>query len=133
VAGADLIQESVPERLPVKRAVLADIEAAAPADALIASSTSGLKPTDLQAEMAHPERLVVGHPFNPVYLLPLVEVVGGEATTPGSVERAIAVYERCGFRREGCLRQARVQGGTPRDVVVMALLAEELPEEHLRP
>ncbi|MEM7285948.1 MAG: 3-hydroxyacyl-CoA dehydrogenase NAD-binding domain-containing protein [Actinomycetota bacterium] len=98
VAEADFIQESVPERLPLKRTVLADIEAAAPAEALIASSTSGFKPTDLQADMASPERLVVGHPFNPVYLLPLVEVVGGERTSLGSIDRAMAVYAAAGMK-----------------------------------
>ncbi len=98
VADADFIQESVPERLPLKRSVLADIEATAPSDALIASSTSGFKPTDLQAEMTHPERLVVGHPFNPVYLLPLVEVVGGERTSLDSVDRAMAIYAAAGMK-----------------------------------
>ena len=82
MAGADCVQESVPERLDLKRGVLAEIDAACPPDALIGSSTSGLLPRDLQAEMAHPERLVVAHPFNPVYLLPLVEIVGGKATSP---------------------------------------------------
>ena len=98
VADAEFIQESVPERLPLKRSVLADIEAAATPDALIASSTSGFKPTDLQAEMSHPERLVVGHPFNPVYLLPLVEVVGGERTSLGAVDRAMEIYRAAGMK-----------------------------------
>ncbi len=98
VDGAHFIQESVPERLELKRSVLAAIEAAAPADALIASSTSGIRPTELQRMMAGPERLVVGHPFNPVYLLPLVEVVGGAATAPSAIERAMAVYRALGMR-----------------------------------
>ena len=72
--GADFIVEAVPERLDIKHSVYAEIEVVN-ADGLIASSTSGIMPTDLQAKMAHPERLIVGHPFNPVYLLPLVEVV----------------------------------------------------------
>jgi carnitine 3-dehydrogenase len=80
VAGAELIVESVPERLDIKQAVYAEIEASAATDAIIASSTSGIMPSDLQAKMQHPERLLVGHPFNPVYLLPLVELVGGEKT-----------------------------------------------------
>jgi carnitine 3-dehydrogenase len=71
VAGAELIVESVPERLDIKQAVYAEIEASAATDAIIASSTSGIMPSDLQAKMQHPERLLVGHPFNPVYLLPL--------------------------------------------------------------
>ena len=68
----------MPERPELKATVLAAIEEPAGPDALIASSTSGIRPTVLQAGMTNPERLVVGHPFNPVYLLPLVEVVGGE-------------------------------------------------------
>ena len=98
VADADFVQESVPERLPLKQSVLADIEAAASPATLIASSTSGFKPTDLQAEMTQPERLVVGHPFNPVYLLPLVEVVGGAQTSLGSVDRAMAIYAAAGMK-----------------------------------
>lgn len=88
VQGADWIQESVPERLELKRGVLTDIDAAAKPDALIGSSTSGLLPSDLQAEMKHPERLFVAHPYNPVYLLPLVELVGGKKTSAETIERA---------------------------------------------
>ena len=98
VDGAELIQESVPERLDLKRAVLAEVDAAAPPGTVIASSTSGLLPTDMQRGLAHPERLLVGHPFNPVYLLPLVEVVGGRATAPDAVERASRVYESVGMK-----------------------------------
>ncbi|NSY19260.1 carnitine 3-dehydrogenase [Neorhizobium sp. AL 9.2.2] len=82
VAGADWIQESVPERLDVKRGVLTKIDAAADPKALIGSSTSGLMPTQLQRDMRHPERMFVAHPYNPVYLLPLAELVGGERTSP---------------------------------------------------
>jgi carnitine 3-dehydrogenase len=88
VRDADWIQESVPERLEMKRDVIANIDAAARADALIGSSTSGLLPTDLQAGMKNPERLFVAHPYNPVYLLPLVELVAGKKTTPETIERA---------------------------------------------
>ncbi len=77
---AEFVQESVPEALALKRAVHEAIDEVAPADVVIASSTSGLLPTEMQSSLRHPERLVVGHPFNPVYLLPLVEVVGGEET-----------------------------------------------------
>lgn len=97
VAGATLVVEAVPERLDLKRRVYAEIDAAN-AEAVVASSTSGFKPSDLQAEMAHPARLIVAHPFNPVYLLPLVEVVGGSATAPAVIERAIAFYTRLGMR-----------------------------------
>ena len=98
VDGADFVQESVPERLDIKRAVLAEIDAAASPETVIASSTSGLLPTDMQRDLAHPERLLVGHPFNPVYLLPLVEIVGGRATDAAAVERAGAVYESIGIK-----------------------------------
>jgi carnitine 3-dehydrogenase len=98
VDGADLIQESVPERLELKHKVLVEIDAHARPNALIGSSTSGLKPTDMQAPMARPERLVVAHPFNPVYLLPLVEIVGGEKTAPEFIERARALYAAIGMK-----------------------------------
>jgi len=98
VKDADFIQESVPERLDLKHEVLAEIDAHARAQALIGSSTSGLKPTDMQAPMTHPERLVVAHPFNPVYLLPLVEIVAGEKTAPEFVEKAKAIYASIGMK-----------------------------------
>ncbi len=79
VAGADWVQESVPERLDLKHAVLAQIEAAAAPDAIIGSSTSGFTPTQLRQGARHPGRIMVAHPFNPVYLLPLVELVAGDA------------------------------------------------------
>src|SRR5271168_541676 len=78
VADADFVQESLPEREDLKQRVLSAIDAATRPDAIVASSTSGLLPTRLQSAMRRPERFVVGHPFNPVYLLPLVEVCGGE-------------------------------------------------------
>jgi carnitine 3-dehydrogenase len=80
VRGADFIQESVPERLDVKLKTLAEIEAGARPDALIGSSTSGFKATDMAKDMKHPERFLVAHPFNPVYLLPINEIVPGEKT-----------------------------------------------------
>jgi carnitine 3-dehydrogenase len=95
--GVDFVQESVPEREEVKRTVLAAACRAADPDVVFGSSTSGLLPSRLQADMEHPERLVVGHPFNPVYLLPLVEVCGGERTSPETLERAAAVYRSVGM------------------------------------
>ena len=96
-AGADFVQESAPERLALKRALLARVDAAADSDVVIASSTSGLKPSDLQADCGHPQRVLVGHPFNPVYLLPLVEVVGGARTAINHVHRAMDVYADLGM------------------------------------
>jgi carnitine 3-dehydrogenase len=98
VRDADFVQESAPEREELKRELLAAASRAAPPDALFASSTSGLLPSRLQADMVGPERLTVGHPFNPVYLVPLVEVCGGERTAPETVERAAAVYRALGMR-----------------------------------
>jgi len=99
VADADFIQESVPERLDLKHRVLAEIDAHAPSSALVGSSTSGIKPTDMQVAMKkHPERLVVGHPFNPVYLLPIVEIVGGEQTWPEAIELARDYYAGIGMK-----------------------------------
>ncbi|MDJ0935517.1 MAG: carnitine 3-dehydrogenase [Kiloniellales bacterium] len=97
VAEAELIVESVPERPEVKRAVYIEIEAAAPPEAIIASSTSGILPSELQAGLQHPDRLLVAHPFNPVYLLPLVELVAGRQTAPETVERARTIYRDLGM------------------------------------
>jgi carnitine 3-dehydrogenase len=97
VKDADFIQESAPERLDLKVELHERITQAARPDVLIGSSTSGLLPTEFYAKARHPERCVVGHPFNPVYLLPLVEVVGGNKTSPEAVAAAIAVYKAMGM------------------------------------
>ena len=97
VAGVQLVQESAPEQVELKRELLAEADRAAPPDALICSSTSGLRPTELQAEMERPERFCVAHPFNPVYLLPLVELCAGERTTPETVGRAEAIFQAVGM------------------------------------
>jgi carnitine 3-dehydrogenase len=96
--GAGYVQESAPERIDLKQALLNEADAALDPGVVIGSSTSGLLPSLLQERMAHPDRLVVGHPFNPVYLLPLVEVCPGVATSPGAVERATEVYASIGMR-----------------------------------
>jgi carnitine 3-dehydrogenase len=98
VAGVHVIQESAPEDEGLKRHLLAEIDAHADANALVCSSTSGLLPSRLQAEMSRPERFVVGHPFNPVYLLPLVEIVPGGRTDAETVERASAFYASIGMK-----------------------------------
>lgn len=94
--GADFVQENAPERADIKRAVLKEIDAAVAPDKVIASSTSGFGVTEMQAEMAHPERLVVGHPFNPPHLIPLVEVVGGGVTSDDAVHWSIGFYRHVG-------------------------------------
>jgi carnitine 3-dehydrogenase / betainyl-CoA thioesterase len=95
--GVLLVQESAPERTELKQALLAEACAAAEPDVLIASSTSGLRPTTLAAQMANPERFLVAHPFNPVYLLPLVELCGGERTAPEAIARAAELYGSLGM------------------------------------
>ena len=96
-AQADFIQENIPEQPDLKRRLLAQMSEHAAADVVIASSTSGIIPTDLQQDMTGPERLCVGHPFNPVYLAPLVEVVGGEHTSAETIEAAKAFYTYIGM------------------------------------
>ncbi|MDX7951954.1 carnitine 3-dehydrogenase [Lichenihabitans sp. Uapishka_5] len=98
VGEADFVVESLPEIEGLKVRVLAEVDAATRPEVVIATSTSGLLPTRLQAGMVHPERLVVGHPFNPVYLLPLVEVCGGSRTSEAAKAEATALYERIGMR-----------------------------------
>ncbi|WAH37076.1 L-carnitine dehydrogenase [Alicyclobacillus dauci] len=98
VSDADFIQENAPEREDLKRKLLAKIDKSAKPNAIIASSTSGITPSTLQSDCGRPERVLVGHPFNPVYLLPLVEIVPGEATDVAIVERASAFYQSIGMQ-----------------------------------
>jgi carnitine 3-dehydrogenase len=96
-AQVDFIQENIPEQLPLKQRIIAQVSRVAPADVIIASSTSGLMPSDLAKDMVGPERLCVGHPFNPVYLLPLVEIVGGQKTSAATIEAASQFYTYIGM------------------------------------
>jgi len=98
VAQADFVQENVPEREDLKIAIHQEISENVRADVVIASSSSGLLPSRLQSQCKHPERLLIGHPFAPVYLLPLVEVVGSEQTSSDAVSRAGAFYRSIGMR-----------------------------------
>ena len=98
VQNAQWIIESVPERLDIKHAVYHEIEQHASPDAIIASSTSGIMPSDLQEGMQRPQRLLVAHPFNPVYLLPVVELVGGKATDMATIEQAKHFYSSLGMK-----------------------------------
>ncbi|MEM7496557.1 MAG: carnitine 3-dehydrogenase [Pseudomonadota bacterium] len=97
VEGADWVQESVPERLDLKHRVIAEIEAAAGDATPIGSSTSGFKPTQLRENAAHPGRIFVAHPFNPVYLLPLVEVVPGPGADAAVIDAAEAMLRSLGM------------------------------------
>src|ERR1700690_2850932 len=89
---ADFIQENIPEQLPLKQRMLAEVSRHAAADVIIASSTSGLTPTDLQRDMVAPERFCVAHPFNPAYLLSLVELAGGAKTAPATTQAAAKFF-----------------------------------------
>lgn len=95
--GTGYVQEAAPERLELKQSLFAEVDSLVPVDVLIGSSTSGLKPSDMQREMTNPERLLVAHPFNPVYLLPLVELVAGEKTDPANLDRASDMFREIGM------------------------------------
>jgi carnitine 3-dehydrogenase len=94
--GAEFVQESGPERLEIKQALYRQMGDILPPSVVIGSSTSGLMMSDIQADCATPERTVIGHPFNPPYLLPLVEIVGGKKTAPEAVAWAGAFYKIAG-------------------------------------
>ena len=123
ISGAEFIQENAPEREELKQTLLAQIDALAPTHVTIATSTSGLLPTSLQSKCRRPERIVVGHPFNPVYLLPLVEVVGGEKTSPETISAAKGFYTGIGMRP---LHVRRLIEGFVADRLMEALWREAL-------
>ncbi len=97
VADADLVVESAPEREEIKRELLAAADQAAPSHAVITSSTSGLLPSRISADMQNPQRFCVAHPFNPVYLLPLVELCGCTQTSPATITRAAELLSAVGM------------------------------------
>ena len=94
---ADFIQENAPDRLELKQKIFNDMDRVSRPDVILASSSSGLLPSDIQDSLSHPERVIIGHPFNPSYLLPLCEVVGGSKTSQEAKERAGAFYETLGM------------------------------------
>jgi 3-hydroxyacyl-CoA dehydrogenase len=96
LSDADLVQENGPERPDFKIKLFADMDAATPSDSIIASSSSGITMSVMQSACKHPERCVIGHPFNPPHMIPLVEVVGGAKTSPEAVRRAIEFYASIG-------------------------------------
>jgi 3-hydroxyacyl-CoA dehydrogenase len=98
VSDADFVQENGPERPDFKIKLFADIDASTPPDSLIASSSSGITMSVTQSACKHPERCVIGHPFNPPHMVPLVEVVGGSKTSAEAVKRAIEFYGSIGKR-----------------------------------
>jgi carnitine 3-dehydrogenase len=96
LSTADFVQENGPERVAFKIALFADMDEMTPPDSLIASSSSSLTMSVVQSRCRRPERCVIGHPFNPPHIVPLVEVVGGEKTSPAAVERAMVFYRSIG-------------------------------------
>jgi 3-hydroxyacyl-CoA dehydrogenase len=96
VKQADYIQESVPDNYPAKKGVFKEMDAAAASDTILASSSSGLMMTEIQKGVTRPQRCVLTHPFLPVHLLPLVEIVGGEQTAPQTVDITVALMKTLG-------------------------------------
>ena len=96
VSQADFVQESVPERALLKARVFAQMDEAAPPDTILASSASGITMDAIQSSCKRPERCVIGHPFNPPHIIPLVEVVGGAKTSEAVIERTMAFYSSIG-------------------------------------
>ncbi|MYC93659.1 MAG: 3-hydroxybutyryl-CoA dehydrogenase [Caldilineaceae bacterium SB0661_bin_32] len=96
LAAAQFVQESVPERLELKRETLRELESVIDPQVIVSSSATALIPTDIQEEAKHPQRVIVGHPFNPPHLIPLVEVSGGERTAPEALAWAAEFYRAIG-------------------------------------
>src|ERR1700760_3620346 len=125
LAKADFVQENGPERPDFKIKLFADMDAATPADSIIASSSSGITMSVMQSACKHPERCVIGHPFNPPHLIPLVEVVGGSKTSPETIRRAVDFYASIGkkpihLRKEVVGHVAnRLQAALYREVVYL--------------
>jgi 3-hydroxyacyl-CoA dehydrogenase len=125
LADADLVQENGPERKEFKIKLFSEMDAATPPDSIIASSSSGLTMSVMQSACKHPERCVTGHPFNPPHVIPLVEVVAGDKTSPETVQRAIEFYASIGkkpihVRKEVVGHVAnRLQGALYREVVYL--------------
>ena len=96
LSNADLVQENAPERPDFKMKLYAEMDEATPVDSLLASSSSGITPSVIQSQCKHPERVVIGHPFNPPHIIPLVEVVGGTKTSPEAIQQAMEFYASIG-------------------------------------
>ena len=125
VSEADLVQENAPERSDFKIKLFADIDGATPPESILASSSSSLTMTVIQSGCKRPERCVIGHPFNPPHIIPLVEVVGGDKTSPETIQRAIAFYASIG-KKPVHLRKAfpghvanRLQAALYREVIYL--------------
>lgn len=107
VSGVDFVQECIPERIQLKRDTYRTIQEVTGEKAVIASSTSALFPSDLQEGVLYPERILVGHPYNPSYLLPLIEVCGGKQTGRDTVEKAMEIYKAMGKVPIECKKEVK--------------------------
>jgi len=125
LSQADFVQENGPERPDFKIKLFADIDAATPPDSIIASSSSGITASVMQSQCKHPERIVIGHPFNPPHIIPLVEVVGGSKTSPEAIQRAIAFYGSIGKKPIHLLKELpghvgnRLQGALYKEIMYL--------------
>ena len=125
IADAELVQENAPEREAFKIKLYAEMDAVVPPTTILASSSSGLTMSTIQSGCKHPERCVIGHPFNPPHIMPLVEVVGGKQTSEETIERAMAFYRAIGkqpirLRKEVVGHVAnRLQAALYREVVYL--------------
>ena len=131
IRGADFIQENGPERIDFKKKLYRQLDELLPAEVIIASSSSGLTMSEIQSDCRlHPERCVIGHPFNPPHLVPLVELVGGAKTSEATIERAAEFYTRLGKQAVRVRKEVpghvanRLQAALAREVYY--LVAEEI-------
>ncbi|SAJ97462.1 3-hydroxyacyl-CoA dehydrogenase, NAD-binding [Burkholderia multivorans] len=125
LVGVDFVQENGPERLDLKRQLFRDITHSISSDAIVASSSSGTCVSDFQEDALNPERILLGHPFNPPHVIPLVEVVGGKFTAPKNVEKAIQFYRQIGKKPIRLNREIkghianRIQAAVMREVLYL--------------
>lgn len=131
VNGADLVQENGPERIEFKKKLYGQLDELLPPEVIIASSSSGLTMSEIQSGCPkHPERCVIGHPFNPPHLIPLVEIVGGKQTSEDTIERASAFYTSLGKKTVRLKKEVpghvanRLQAALAREVYY--LVAEDI-------
>ena len=135
VQNAQFIQESAPERLQIKQELYAKLGEWAPKECIIASSTSGLTMTEIQQDCKTPERTVIGHPFNPPYLLPLVEIVGGKKTSKAAVDWVVTFYKIAGKAPLAMLKEkpgfvaTRLQEAMWREALHMVANEEATPDQ----
>ncbi|WP_175813540.1 3-hydroxyacyl-CoA dehydrogenase NAD-binding domain-containing protein [Burkholderia contaminans] len=125
LGDVDFVQENGPERLDLKRQLFRDITHSISSDAIVASSSSGTCVSDFQEDALNPERILLGHPFNPPHVIPLVEVVGGKFTAPKNVEKAIQFYRQIGKKPIRLNREVkghvanRIQAAVMREVLYL--------------